>query len=130
MPAELAGRDLLVQGTVQGLPERGASERLRFRLQLERYRSHDGWRDLELPARISWYRDAPELGPGERWQLLLRLKQPRGLANPAGFDYERWLFAHGIRATGYVRSGGDNRRLPGAPGKPSINICGIRGCGP
>ena len=115
LPAELAGRDLLVQGTVQGLPERGASERLRFRLQLERYRSHDGWRDLELPARISWYRDAPELGPGERWQLLLRLKQPRGLANPAGFDYERWLFAHGIRATGYVRSGGDNRRLPGAP---------------
>jgi competence protein ComEC len=115
LPAELAGRDLLVQGVVQGLPERGASERLRFRLQLERYRSHDGWRDLELPARISWYRDAPELGPGERWQLLLRLKQPRGLANPAGFDYERWLFAHGIRATGYVRPSGENRRRPGAP---------------
>ncbi len=115
LPAELEGRDLLVQGVVQGLPERGAPERLRFRLQLERYRTHDGWRDLELPARISWYRDAPELGPGERWQLLLRLKKPRGLANPAGFDYERWLFAHGIRATGYVRAGGANRRLPGAP---------------
>jgi competence protein ComEC len=115
LPAELAGRDLLVQGVVQGLPERGTSERLRFRFQLERYRAHDGWRELRLPVRISWYRDAPELGPGERWQLWLRLKQPRGLANPAGFDYERWLFAHGIRATGYVRAG-DNRRLPGVPG--------------
>jgi competence protein ComEC len=115
LPAELAGGDLLVQGVVQGLPEGGASQRLRFRFQLERYRVHDGWRELRLPARISWYRDAPELRPGERWQLSLRLKKPRGLANPAGFDYERWLFAHGIRATGYVRGGGDNRRLPGEP---------------
>jgi len=113
LPAQLAGRDLLVQGVVEGVPERGEAGRLRFRLRLDRYFSGNDWRKLDLPARISWYREAAELGPGERWQLLLRLKRPRGRVNPAGFDYERWLFAHGIRATGYVRSGGDNRRLPG-----------------
>ena len=112
LPVELVGRDLLVHGVVEGVPERDPSGRLRFRLRLERYRSGEDWRALSLPARISWYREAPELGPGERWQLLLRLKPPRGRANPAGFDYERWLFAQGFRATGYVRGRGDNRRLP------------------
>jgi competence protein ComEC len=33
----------------------------------------------------------------------VRLKQPRGLLNPGGFDYERWLFSQNIGATGYIR---------------------------
>ncbi len=113
LPAQLEGRDLLVQGTVQGLPEQPAADRLRFRFGVQRYLTAGGWQELSLPARISWYRQAPELRAGQHWQLLLRLKRPHGLANPAGFDYQRWLFAQGIRATGYVRAAGDNRRLPG-----------------
>src|SRR5205823_3243588 len=58
----------------------------------------------------------PELQPGERWQLTLRLQRPHGNANPGGFDYEVWLLEQGLRATGYVRTAAnkqqaDNRRI-------------------
>ncbi len=32
--------------------------------------------------------------------------------NPGGFDYEAWLFQHGIDATGYVRKSALNQRQP------------------
>jgi competence protein ComEC len=34
-----------------------------------------------------------------------RLRPPRGLHNPGGFDYEQWLLVNGYGATGYVRAG-------------------------
>ena len=43
------------------------------------------------------------IAAGERWQLTIRLKPPQGLHNFNGFDYEAWLFAQGIGATGSVR---------------------------
>ncbi len=46
----------------------------------------------------------PDLRAGERWRFTVRLKRPRGLANPHGFDFESWALARGIRATGYVRA--------------------------
>jgi len=42
-----------------------------------------------------------------------RLKRPHGFSNPGGFDYERWLFQQGIRATGYIRKDSRNRLLTG-----------------
>jgi competence protein ComEC len=41
--------------------------------------------------------------PGQRYRLTARLKPPLGFHNPAGFDYERWLYSHEIAATGYIR---------------------------
>ncbi|WP_405220162.1 DNA internalization-related competence protein ComEC/Rec2 [Lentisalinibacter sediminis] len=71
--------------------------------------------DPALPERIrlNWYE--PDTVPriGERWRFTVVLRAPRGLVNPGGFDYERWLFTRGIGATGYVR--GEGRRL-GGPG--------------
>lgn len=60
-----------------------------------------------LPGRLrlSWYEGPDTLRPGECWKLTLRLRRPRGFSNPVRFDYERWLFVHGIGATGYVRHG-------------------------
>jgi len=34
--------------------------------------------------------------------------------NPGGFDYEAWLFQHGIHATGYVRKSIANKKLQAA----------------
>lgn len=45
----------------------------------------------------------PQVHPGERWRLTVRLHRPHGNANPFGFDYEAWLLEQNIRATGYVR---------------------------
>jgi len=79
-----------------------------------------------LPARVlvSWYDSstrpsmAPE--PGQRWHLSLRLRPPRGLRNPGGFDYERWLFAEQVGATAWVRESASNHRLRGnAPSCPA-----------
>lgn len=45
----------------------------------------------------------PELAPGQVWRMALTLKSPHGARNPYGFDYEGYLFAKGVRATGSVR---------------------------
>ena len=66
-----------------------------------------------LPGRLSvnWYQTELIPGSGERWQFMLRLRQPRGRLNSAGFDYEAWQFLQGIDATGYVVASIHNRRL-------------------
>lgn len=53
---------------------------------------------------LNWY-DDKNLKSGQRWQIAVVLKRPHGLSNPAGSDYEAWLFQHGIGATGSVRHG-------------------------
>jgi competence protein ComEC len=116
LPRSLENRDVQVEGVIQGLPERLTDGRLRFRFEIDCYHEETGCRALPLTVRLNWYRHAPALHPGERWQLRVRLKRPHGFANPGGFDYERWLLAAGIRATGYVRGKGNNRRIGGSPG--------------
>ena len=72
-----------------------------------------------MPRRISlnWYQGRQLPKAGERWQFLVRLRQPRGQLNPAGFDYEAWQFVQGIDASGYVLNSQLNRRL--APASPA-----------
>ena len=111
LPTELEGRDLVLIGIVDNLPnrfERGA----RFNFAVEQAML-DGHEIPGVPPKIalSWqdgYGEGaalavPMLRPGERWQLTVRLKRPHGNANPYGFDYEVWLLEQGLRATGYVR---------------------------
>ena len=111
LPAALDKTDWRVQGEVVGLPERDR-RRLRFDLQVTEVVAPDGAAAPPLRRlRLSWYGAAPGVRPGERWQLRVRLRQPRGFANPGGFDYAGWLFVQGVSATGYVRDGADNQRL-------------------
>ena len=106
----LEARDLEVIGVVAGLPSPGERS-LRFEFEPDVVLSPTGAR---LPERVwlSWYRSppgspageaSPELHPGERWRLSLRLRRPHGQVNPHGFDYEAWLLERGIGATGSVR---------------------------
>ncbi len=96
----LDGRVLWLEGRVVGLPERQQDGSVRF--QLDEAHSRRG----ALPARLrlAW-QAAPELHAGERWRLAVKLKRPRGLVNPQAFDYEAWLLARRIGATGTVKSG-------------------------
>src|SRR3989338_5890150 len=96
---QLDSRTLWLQGQVVGLPEVGEGV---VRFQLEQVVSR---RD-RLPARLrlAWY-GGPAVRAGETWRLAVRLKRRHGLVNPQAFDYEAWLLAQRIGATGTVKSG-------------------------
>jgi competence protein ComEC len=104
LPRALEGHDVVVTGVVTGLPQEAAGfTRFAFRVESS---------SAPVPRSISiaWYAgrgedsEVPEIRAGQRWRFTGRLKRPRGLANPHGFDFEAWALERGIRATGYVRS--------------------------
>ena len=119
---ELIGKDLVVIGQVEGLPERD-ERRLRFNFRVESALTAAG---QVIPAghfptrlQLSWYQyqrngavfDLPSLTIGDKWQMRVRLKRPRGFVNPAGFDYQAWLLRQGIGATGYVIDNRNNQQV-------------------
>ena len=116
LPRPFEGVDVDIVGVVSGLPQPGAAG-TRFLFEVERV-DRPG---VTVPRDISvtWYRERtregerapPRIVAGERWRLTVRLKRPRGLANPHTFDFEPWALERGIRATGYVRGAGRNERL-------------------
>lgn len=118
------GVDIAVVGVVHGLPQR-TDRGVRFTFEVETALPWPDGTVPKVPSRVSltWYHEAerrnraaqaaPTLSPGERWQLMLRLRAPHGFANPHGFDFELWALERNLRATGYVRtaSGSQNQRL-------------------
>ncbi|MBT4492065.1 MAG: ComEC/Rec2 family competence protein, partial [Gammaproteobacteria bacterium] len=54
--------------------------------------------------RLSWYRPAVELLPGQEWRLAVKLGPPTGSVNFDLFDFERWQFVKRIHGRGYVRT--------------------------
>lgn len=107
----LEGIDLDVIGQIVSIPAKKArSTRFEFKIS-KAYRSDKQLEKYPKKVLLSWYSQAEPLQLGEEWKLRVRLKRPRGFSNPGGFDYEKWLFEHAIRATGYVRAKGNNVRL-------------------
>lgn len=99
LPAILDGQTLWLQGEVVGLPSQIEGV-VRFELAGAKSRR------ARLPSRmrIAWY-GGPEVRSGERWRLAVKLKRPAGLVNPHAFDYQAWLLAQRIGATGSVTDG-------------------------
>ncbi|HWM27282.1 MAG TPA: DNA internalization-related competence protein ComEC/Rec2 [Woeseiaceae bacterium] len=104
LPRELEGESLDVTVRVADFPQSSAGA-VRF--------IADTVDAPLLPARIrlSWYdaREIPRIG--ETWRVKMRLRRPRGFANPGGFDYELWLARQRIGATGYVVASPSNGRI-------------------
>ncbi len=122
---ELEGVDLLVTGVVESLPAVNDTS-TRFALQVERSSAAG-----QLPSHLalSWFThggDPPDIQPGARWQLAVKLKRAHGTLNFAGFDPEAWLFERGWRATGYVRESIRNERLDAFVWRPSTLIQRMR----
>ena len=116
MPDSEGRVDRVITGVVEDFPRvsRGVC-RFRFRVL--------GVEDGGLPlkrAQISWYdcHEPPEAG--EAWRLKVRLRAPRGLHNPGGFDFERWAFRESLDATGYVRDEFTPQRLAGCEAGPRL----------
>ncbi len=129
LPAQLEGVELAIEGWIASLPER-QGRGVRFELTVAQAR-RDGRPEPALTdqrLRLSWWDDdggdggssveSPDLKVGDRWGFAVRLQRPRGLANPGGFDYERWLYAKGIVATGSIRARPAARLLASAERYP------------
>ena len=118
------GAEVRLRGQVVELPVHEA-RRTRFVLQVDD--------DRGLPprlrgerVRLAWYDafDAPgapghprhALRAGERYDMVVSLRAPRGLRNPGAADGERHAFIERIVATGVVRDARPPRRLAPAQG--------------
>ena len=108
LPAALEGEDVVVTGTIRGLP-RVQDDSTRFDLAVQTTARGGQPAPISGTLRVSWYDTAPDVQPCERWQLHLRLKRPRGLIDPGAFDFERYALSEGITASGYVREDAGNR---------------------
>jgi competence protein ComEC len=110
LPLSREAQDVAVRGVVASLPQVTArGTRFLFHVEDPAF----------VPGVVSlmWYAEAaaappPKLVAGDRWALTVRLRRPRGLANPHTFDFEPWALERGIRATGYVRSKSPAARDP------------------
>lgn len=99
LPDAATGRDFEVVGWVSGFPE-ASPERMRFPFVVE----HADDPLVPKRLRLGWYGAPSSLRAGQSYRLTVRLRAPRGLANPGGFDYAQWLLMNGYGATGYVRA--------------------------
>ncbi|HIG79276.1 MAG TPA: DNA internalization-related competence protein ComEC/Rec2, partial [Cycloclasticus sp.] len=110
LAVSLEGQEVWVTGKVVGLPVKEARS-IRFLLQLDSLASKLNDQAYPRIIRLSWYGRGKVVRSGEKWRFLVKLKRPHGLANPHGFDYEKWLFQQRIGATGYVRKSDENQRI-------------------
>ena len=128
LPPVWEGRDVQIVGVVASLPQH-YERSVRFEFDVERVITPDA----VVPSHIAlnWWGSVakegsrgslPDHKPGERWQLTVRLRRPRGSANPHGFDYEAWLFERDLRATGSVRPKSGSRRIDAMVHKPAYWI--------
>jgi competence protein ComEC len=108
LPPTIENTKLSITGVVDSVPQRRA-DAVRFDVAVEPQAG------MQLPRRIelSWYDCADPPHATERWALDVRLRRPRGFANPGGADLAARLLREDLGATGYVRAG---RRLHPSPG--------------
>jgi competence protein ComEC len=112
----LEGVDFLVEGYVANLPVTSEiNQQFMFVVDSGPERFPRGKISLNYygPATIK---------ASQRWQFEVRLKRPRGFANPGTFDYEAWLFQQNVSARGYVRDSASNRLI----NAPELSMLSVR----
>ena len=116
LPRVLEGETLRVIGVVTGLPEKSLiAQQFQFKI----LHSDSGF----SPRRVvlNYYGEST-ISPGQYWEFSVRLNRPHGFSNPAGFDYEGWLFQRRVSARGYVRPSPSERLIAQLPGVISISL--------
>ena len=93
----LEGAALTITGTVASVPQFiGGGYRFEFLT--------DPLPGLPPRIEVTWYEPQWRPSAAERLELEVKLRRPRGFANPGGSDFEARLLREGIGATGYVRA--------------------------
>ncbi len=113
LPPPLESVALLIDAKIVGLP-RLAHQQSRVWLIPERLLEVAGSPEQQIMAEqllgkkiqvgrfLSPDSGSIRLAPGQRWRVWVKLRRPRGLVNPGGFDYQASLLRKGLYATGYV----------------------------
>ncbi|WP_416308603.1 DNA internalization-related competence protein ComEC/Rec2 [Neptunicella sp. SCSIO 80796] len=106
IPDDLVKQPVWVEGQVTSivLP----ADSIRFNLQLSRFNQKAVAFNAPV-IRLSWSHNSLMLQQGQVVKLRVSLKPAHGLANDGYFNYQQWLFANDIRATGYVIGKADNQ---------------------
>ena len=118
LPASLEQREFTLGGRVLDLPQSDArGTRFKFivddasgassalagkRLQLTWFDERQA-RDRHLESSPGPVSRRFSVHAGSRWRFTVKLRPPRGLRNPGGFDSEKQALADRISATGYLR---------------------------
>ncbi|HEV2607675.1 MAG TPA: DNA internalization-related competence protein ComEC/Rec2, partial [Xanthomonadaceae bacterium] len=102
-----------------GLPQHANGD-LRFDFITDRDGNATGLANRHL--RLGWYRTNVDVAPGERWKLLVKLRRPRGVLDPGGFDFEELALERRIAATGYVRKPETARKLGNTPSIDALRV--------
>lgn len=115
LPDKLDRLDARVSGSVIGVVEkralsgnRSSTYYQRFLLKVDTFKpltmeSNNDLADYQAKLiQVNNYQPM-NIQSGQRWDMTLRLKQPRGNSNPNGFDYVRYLLSKHIDATAYLR---------------------------
>lgn len=105
LPSTIETKTITVRGSVASIPDSKDSH-VRFEFLIQQ--------PFTMHVRLNWY-TTQKIAVGEQWQLTVRLKKPRGFWNVGSFDYEAWLFAQHILATGYVVESPQNQLLKNDP---------------
>lgn len=103
LPDVLENKTITITGVITTLPQI-TQQQVQFELALRTLNGQPQHTKLRLALYFT-QKNTQLVGPfrvGDTWQMQVRLKRPHGLANPGSFDYEKWLFSQGIRATGYI----------------------------
>ena len=114
LPKELISKTVSITGIVSSLPE-DKQNRTRFDFLIEEMHHEGKLIPGPKKVRLNWYGREIKINAGEKWRLDVRLKPAKGMANPGGFDYERWLFENKITAKGYVYGKGQTQLLAEPP---------------
>ena len=117
LPSSLDSREVVVTGKVVSIPQNnGRRSRFDFLIQ----QVNDSEEQWQGKVRLSWYETQHELIAGQQWRLRVKLKPVHGFSNPGGFDYEAWMVARGVSATGYVRKADSATLLGHTPGLDTL----------
>lgn len=105
------GRELVLEGRVNALPQSNTSG-AKFSFAVDqafqgKEKIHPFPRQIYLSWQPAWRnpQNIPEIIPGQRWRLKVKIKRPYGSLNPYTFDFERWSFHQDYGAIGSVRTG-------------------------
>lgn len=110
LPDKYDNSEISIVGTISSLPQQQEG-RTSFDFHITKPEH-----DFPEKIHLTWYHPEPSIRAGQCWRFTVKLKQPYGRSNPGGFDFEAWLFARHIAATGYVRNKPEPELLPVAPG--------------